>query len=417
MKADPKTVLTGVYYIDGDVASGYGALAAGCKFVAGYPITPSTEAFEAVCRRGPRVGAMFIQMEDEIGSINAVIGASCAGVKSMTITSGPGYSLMMEATGYGAMLEIPFVLLNIQRSGPSTGVPTKTGQGDMMQSRWGSHGDYELIAISPDSPQELFDYTVKAFNLAEKYRCPVMIMSDECVGHMTEKVVVPSADEIEIEARRFYQGPPEDYLPFKPDEDLIPKIAKAGDGLKLYITGLVHDQRGLPVIDGEFKTEYVKRLVDKIRLNKDKIIETREEGIENAEVVVVSYGISSRVAVKGIEIAREKGIRVGSLRLVTVWPFPDEKINELSKNVKAFVVPEINYGQVVFDVARCTHGRTNVVLVPHGGAGVHRPDDIAEAIEYAARTNQKIENVIEYKTRLEQMVFKKQCDTMPGSGE
>ncbi|UCD20452.1 MAG: 2-oxoacid:acceptor oxidoreductase subunit alpha, partial [candidate division WOR-3 bacterium] len=181
VKANPKDVLTGVYYIDGDVASGYGALAAGCKFVAGYPITPSTEAFEAVCHRGPQVGAVFIQMEDELGSISAIMGAAWAGVKTMTITSGPGYSLMQETIGFGAMLEIPFVLLNIQRGGPSTGVPTKTGQADMMQSRWGAHGDYEVIAISPDSPQEMFDYTIKAFNLAERYRCPVMIMSDECV--------------------------------------------------------------------------------------------------------------------------------------------------------------------------------------------------------------------------------------------
>jgi len=405
MKANPKTVLTGVYYIDGDVAAGYGALAAGCDFVAGYPITPSTEAFEAFCRQGPQVGAMFIQMEDELGSISAVIGAVWSGVKSMTITSGPGYSLMMETIGFAAMLETPFVLLNIQRGGPSTGVPTKTGQADMMQSRWGSHGDYELIAYAPESPQEMFDYTIKAFNIAEKYRCPVMIMSDECVGHMTEKVVIPEADKIEVEPRRFYTGPPEDYLPFKPDLDLVPKMAKAGDGLKLYITGRLHNEKGHPVKTEEFTLKYGRRLVDKIRLNKAKIIELKEEGINNADVVVVSYGISSRVAVKGIEIARQKGIKVGALRLVTVWPFPDEKIAELANNTKAFVVPEINYGQVVFDVARCAHGKSNVVLVPHGGAGVHNPADIADAIEYAVKTEKKIDGVIDFKTRLEKSVF------------
>jgi len=405
MKANPRDVNTGVYYMDGDVAAGYGALAAGCKFIGGYPITPSTEAAEAFARIAPKAGAMFIQMEDELGSIASVIGASWAGVKSMTITSGPGYSLMMENIGLGAMLETPFVILNIQRGGPSTGVPTKTGQADMMQSRWGSHGDYEIIAISPDSPQEMFDYTIKAFNLAERYRCPVMIMSDECVGHMTEKVVIPQANEIEMEPRRFYDGPKDKYFPFKPDEDLVPRMAKAGDGCKLYITGLIHDERGYPVKVEEYKSIYVKRLVDKIRLNKDRIIELQEEGTKDAEIVVVSYGISSRVAVRGIEKAREKGIKVGSLRLVTVWPFPDEKIAELARTIKAFVVPEINYGQIAFEVERCSHGKANVVLVPHGGAGVHNPDDICDAIEYAAKEKRKIEGTVEYKTKLERLIF------------
>jgi 2-oxoglutarate ferredoxin oxidoreductase subunit alpha len=344
-------------------------------------------------------------MEDELASMAAIVGGAWAGVKTMTITSGPGYSLMQENIGFGASLETPFVLLNIQRGGPSTGVPTKTGQADMMQSRWGSHGDYEIIAICPDSPQEMFDYTVKAFNLAEKYRCPVMIMSDECVGHMTEKVVIPSADQIDVEPRRYYTGPPDGYQPFKPDADLVPKMAKAGDGLKLHISGLVHDERGKPVSSDGFKSLYVRRLVDKIRLNKNKIIELKEEGLDGADIVVVSYGISSRVAVKGVEIAREKGYKVGTLRLVTVWPFPDERITELANNVKAFVVPEINYGQVVFDVARCTHGKANVVLVPHGGAGVHNPQDIADAIEYAIKQEKRIESVVEFKTRLEKLVF------------
>ncbi|UCG31215.1 MAG: 2-oxoacid:acceptor oxidoreductase subunit alpha [candidate division WOR-3 bacterium] len=405
MKADQKSVLTGVYYIDGDVAAGYGALAAGCKFVAGYPITPSTEAFEAVCHRGPKVGTVFIQMEDELGSISAILGAVWSGVKTMTITSGPGYSLMQEAIGFGAMLETPFVLLNIQRGGPSTGVPTKTGQADMMQSRWGSHGDYEVIAIAPDSPQEMFDYTIKAFNLAEKYRCPVMIMSDECVGHMTEKVVIPDADKIYVEPRRFYTGPAADYRPYKPDPDLVPKMAKAGEGLNLYITGIVHDENGYPVSDEKYKSIYVKRLVDKIRLNKNEIIELKEEGTDGADVIVVSYGISSRVAVKGVEMARQKGVKVGTLRLVTVWPFPDDRINELAKKTKAFVVPEINYGQVVYDVARCAHGHASVVLVPHGGAGVHNPDDVADAIEFAVKQEKPLEGVHEFKTRLEKSVF------------
>jgi len=405
MKADPRDVNTGIYYIDGDVAAGHGALAAGCKFIGGYPITPSTETAEAFAGIAPQAGALFLQMEDELASIAAVVGASWAGVKTMTITSGPGFSLMMETIGFGAMIEAPFVLLNVQRGGPSTGSPTKAGQADMMQSRWGSSGDYEIIAISPDSPQEMFDYTIKAFNLAEIYRCPVMIMADECVGHMTEKVVIPTADEIDIEPRRFYRGTKKDYLPFRPDEDLVPKMAKAGDGYNLYITGAIHDERGYPVRKGEYDERLTKRLVDKIRLNKDRIIELREENTDDADVVVVSYGISSRVAVRGIERAREKGIKVGSLRLVTVWPFPDDRIAELAKTAKAFVIPEINYGQVAYEIERCCHGDANVVLIPHGGAGVHDPDDILGGIEYAAQEEGRIEGIIEYKTKLERLVL------------
>ena len=405
MKANEKDVLTGTLYIDGDVAAGFGALAAGCKFIAGYPITPSTEAAEAFARVAYKGNAMFIQMEDELASVSAVVGATWSGVKSMTITSGPGYSLMMETFGFAAMLEAPLVLLNIQRGGPSTGVPTKTGQADMMQSRWGSHGDYEVIAYAPESPQELFDYTIKAFNVAERYRCPVMIMSDECVGHMTEKVVIPPADQIEIEPRRFFKGPPGEYTPYRPDSDLVPPMARAGDGFNLYISGRAHNEQGKPYSSEEFKLQYIRRLVDKIRKNKAKIIEIIEEKTDDAEVIVVAYGISSRVAVRGIELAREKGIKVGHLRLVTVWPFPDERIEELSKKARAFVVPEINYGQVAYEVDRCAHGRSNVVLVPHGGAGVHNPDDICDAIEFAAKQQGHLEGVYEFKTRLERKVF------------
>ena len=404
MKVDPKDVLSGSYYIDGDVASAYGALAAGCKFVAGYPITPSTEAFEAFVRRAPLVGGITIQMEDELGSIAAILGAVWSGRKSMTITSGPGFSLMMENIGLGAMLETPFVILNIQRGGPSTGLPTTAGQADMMQSRWGSNGDYEIIAISPDSPQEMFDYTIKAFNLSERYRCPVMIMADECVGHMTEKLVIPKADEIEVESRRFYKGPKDKYLPFKPEKDLIPLMAKAGDGFKLHLTGLTHNEKGHPTFS---QTNDTKRLVDKIRLNADKIIELKEDGIEDADVIVVSYGITSRVAIRGIEKARANGLKVGNLRLVTVWPFPDKRIAELSKKVKAFVVPEINYGQIVYEVERCSHGNTNVVLVPHGGGFVHDPEDIFQAIKYAAQEEKKIEGIIEHKTNLYRLIYEK----------
>lgn len=405
MKANSEDVFTGSYYIDGDVAAAYGAIAAGCKFCGGYPITPSTEAAEAFAKRAPHVGAMFIQMEDELGSISAVLGAAWAGKKAMTITSGPGYSLMMETIGVGAMLETPFVIINIQRGGPSTGVPTRTGQADMMQSRWGSHGDYEVIALAPDSPQESFDFAIKAFNLAEKYRCPVMLMSDECVGHMTEKVVIPSADEIEVTSRRFYDGPKDHYLPYKPEKDLVPPLVKAGDGYNLHITSLVHDEHGHPILKPNNKAIYTKRLVDKIRRNADRILEYEEEHTEDADVIVVSYGITSRVAIRGIEKAREAGLKVGSMRMITVWPFPERRIAELAANAKAFVVPEINYGQIVYEVERCAHGKAGVILVPHGGASVHDPEDIFEAIQLAATRKRAPAGIFEFNTRLHRLIF------------
>ncbi len=388
--------------MDGDVAAAEGAIAAGCKFLGGYPITPSTEAAEAFAKRAPHVGAIFIQMEDELGSISAVMGAALSGQKAMTITSGPGFSLMMETIGFGAMLEIPFVIINIQRGGPSTGVPTKTGQADMMQARWGSHGDYEVITLSPDSPQESFDFGIKCFNLAEKYRCPVMLMSDECVGHMTERVIIPEASEIYVEPRRWFNGSKDNYAPFKPDKDLVPPLVKAGDGYKQYLTALAHDINGHPSFD---QNSTQQRLVEKIRKNADDIIEIKEEGLEDAEVVIVSYGITSRVAYRAIDLARKEGIKVGNLRLVTVWPFPDKKIIELSKKVKGFVVPEINYGQVVFEVERCVHGNANIILVPHGGASVHNPNDILAAIKRIAKDKKRYDGVLEYKTELELRIF------------
>lgn len=383
--ADPKGVLSGAHYLDGDFAIAEGALAAGCRFFAGYPITPSTETAERFAERIPYVGGVFIQMEDEIASITALIGASWAGVKSMTVTSGPGFSLMMENIGLACMMEVPLVIANVQRGGPSTGLPTLTGQGDMMQVRWGSHGDYEIIALSPDSPQECFDLTIKAFNLSEMFRVPVFIMTDECVGHMHEKVVIPPADEIEIIERKWYEGPKDKYLPYKPDRDLVPFMVKAGDGYRFHTTGLTHDERGYPVINAECQDWCVRHLVDKIHLNADKIIEYKEEETDNAEVVVISYGITSRVAVKAIKDARRAGIKVGSLRLITVWPFPEKRIEELAGRIKAFVVPEINLGQIKLEVERASRGKVPVFPVSHCGGWVHDPDDILKVIKEAAR--------------------------------
>ena len=396
MKADPKGVLTGSHYLDGDHACAEGALAAGCRFFGGYPITPSTEVAERFAQRCPLVGAIFIQMEDELASLASVIGASWSGLKSMTVTSGPGFSLMMEHVGLAVMTETPLVLADVQRGGPSTGLPTTTGQADMMQARWGSHGDYEIIALSPNSPQETFDFTIKAFNLSEKYRVPVLLMMDECVGHMTEKVIIPAAEEIEIEPRRFYKGPQGKYLPFKPDKDMVPPMVKVGDGHRFHITGLTHDERGYPVMTVDCQEKLVRRLVDKIRKNADDIIEFEEDGVEGADVVVVAYGITSRVTLRAIKLARKEGIKVGILRLIVVWPFPEKRIRELARQVKALVMPEINYGQVVLELDRCACGQAEVVLVPHGGGWVHDPADILYAIRQAARGKRVGEGIVEY---------------------
>jgi 2-oxoglutarate ferredoxin oxidoreductase subunit alpha len=385
VKADPAGVLTGTHYLDGDFACGEGAMAAGCRFVAGYPITPSTEVVERIARRFPRMGGTFIQMEDELASMAAVVGACWTGTKCMTVTSGPGFSLMMENIGLAAMMETPCVVVNVQRGGPSTGLPTMVGQADMMQARWGSHGDYSIIALCPRSPQEAFDLTVDAFNLAETYRVPVLVMMDECVGHMTEKVIIPAADRIDVVPRKLTARPPEEYLPYKVNGGMVSEFARAGDGYKFHTTGLTHDERGYPMMSAECQEKCVRRIVDKIRLSVDRIVRFEEEETDGADVVVVTYGITSRVARMGVELARRQGVKVGVMRLVVVWPFPEKRVAELAGKIKAFVVPEINYGQIVLEVERCAAGRAAAILVPHLGGGVHDPNDICKAIVEAAR--------------------------------
>jgi 2-oxoglutarate ferredoxin oxidoreductase subunit alpha len=377
--------LCGTFFMNGDVACAEGAISAGCRFFAGYPITPATEVAERMSERLPHVGGIYIQMEDEIASMNAVLGASWAGLKAMTSTSGPGFSLMMENLGLGVMLETPCVLINIQRAGPSTGLPTMAAQGDMMQARWGSHGSYEIIALVPSSPQEIFDLTITAFNLSERYRVPVLVMSDEAVGHMSEKVVIPRISSKELVSRRRPDGTQEQYLPYKADEDLVPPMAIAGEGYRFHVTGLTHDERGYPVMTVEAQDQLVRRLVDKIRLNKKDIIRYEEVDIEDAEVIVCAYGISARVARFAVQEARDAGIRAGMLRLITVWPFAEDRVRELAQQVKAFVVPEINYGQIVLEVERCAAGKASTLLVPHMGGGVHHPQTILKAIKEAVQ--------------------------------
>jgi 2-oxoglutarate ferredoxin oxidoreductase subunit alpha len=385
LKTDPAGVLTGTHYLDGDYACGEGAMAAGCRFVAGYPITPSTEVVERISRRFPTMGGTFIQMEDELASMAAVVGAAWTGTKCMTVTSGPGFSLMMENIGLGAMMETPCVVVNVQRGGPSTGLPTMVGQADVMQARWGSHGDYELISLSPQSPQEAFDLAIEAFNLSETYRLPVMFMMDECVGHMTEKVVIPEADQIEIVPRRLTDKPPGEFKPYERNGGIVPEFARAGDGYRFHATGLTHDERGYPTMNVPCQWENVGHLVNKIRDNADRIVRYDEEETDGAEVVVVAYGITARVARKGIRLAREAGVKVGFIRPIVIWPFPERRIRELASKVKAFVVPEINFGQIVLEVERCAAGKAEAICVPHPGGGVHDPHEILEAIMGAVR--------------------------------
>ena len=385
MKADPKGVLTGEHYLDGDHACTEGALAAGCRFLAGYPITPSTEVAERFAARIPLVGGIFIQMEDELGAMAAVVGGAWGGKKSMTVTSGPGFSLMMENIGLGVMMETPCVVVNVQRGGPSTGLPTMVGQQDMMQARWGSHGDYEIIALAPASPQESFDYAIKCFNLSEKYRVPVFLMMDECVGHMTEKVVIPKADEIDVNYRKLTKLPPEKYLPYKANENLVPDMIVAGEGYRIHTTGLTHDEKGYPAMTAEAQDKLVHRLVDKINKNAEDIIELEEENIEDADIIVMAYGITSRVTVPAITKAREKGLKVGYIKMITVWPFPEKRVRQLAKKAKAFVMPEINLGQVVLELERVVAGKAKVLHVPHAGGTVHDPEDIYKVIQEAAK--------------------------------
>jgi 2-oxoglutarate ferredoxin oxidoreductase subunit alpha len=358
--------LLGEFFINGDVACAEGAISAGCRFFAGYPITPATEIAERMSRRLPAIGGTYIQMEDEIASMNAILGASWAGVKSMTSTSGPGFSLMMENIGLGVMLETPCVVVNIQRAGPSTGLPTLVGQQDIMQARWGSHGSYEIIALSPDSPQHMFDLTVKAFNLSEKYRVPVLMMSDEVVGHMSEKVVIPQISAADLIYRKMPQIGAGAYHPYKADESLVPPM---------------HDERGYPAMTAAAQDKLVTRLIDKIRLHADDIIMYDEYMTDDADIVVCAYGITSRIARYAVKLARQKGIKAGFLQLITLWPFAEKRVRELASQVKTFIVPEINRGQIVYEVERCSCGKARSVSLPHSGGDVHRPETILAAIK------------------------------------
>lgn len=383
MQADPAGVLTGIHFMNGDQACCEGALAGGARFSAGYPITPSTEIVERFARRIPTIGGMFIQLEDELAASIAIQGAVWGGAKAFTVTSGPGFSLMMEHIGLAAMTETPCVFVDVQRGGPSTGLPTLPAQGDMMQARFGSHGDYPCIALCPSSPQECFTLMIRALNLAEEFRTPVFLMMDEVVGHMTERVQIPAASEIEVRPRKL-AAKDQAYFPFRPDDDLVPPMAHAGDGFRFHVTGLTHDERGYPSMTPATQASLIGRLRAKVDQAIDRITMVEESDVDGSAVTVVSYGISMRVAQKAIQMAREEGIRVGSLRLVTVWPFPEKVIRNLALRTGAIVTPELNLGQVVLEVERCAGGACPVIPVTHPGGTVHQPEQILAAIRKGA---------------------------------
>lgn len=368
--------------MQGNEACVEGAIAAGMKFYAGYPITPSTEIAEVSAQKLPRVGGKFIQMEDEIAGMATAIGGSLAGLKSMTATSGPGFSLKQENIGYAALAEIPVVVVNVQRSGPSTGLPTAPSQGDMMQAKWGTHGDHPVIALCPSSVRETFDLTIRCFNLAEKYRMPVFLMLDEVVGHMREKIEIPDASEIEIYDRVKPASGDANYMPYKVEEgQIVPAMAAYGDGYRFHVTGLIHDESGFPSNSTEVAQKLMTRIMNKVEDNLDDIITYEESNTEDAEIILLSYGGTARSAKSAMKKARELGLKVGMFRPITVWPFPEERVRELAKQAKSIIVAEMNYGQLVLEVERVVKGTTDIYHVGKINGEVISPDEILSKIK------------------------------------
>lgn len=346
--------------LQGNEAVARGALAAGCDFFAGYPITPASEITEIMSRELPAMGYSFIQMEDEIASIGACIGASLAGSKSMTATSGPGFSLMQENLGWAVITETPMVLVNVMRAGPSTGLPTNPAQGDLQQARWGTHGDHPAIVLCPAGVAECFSLTVTAFNLSERFRIPVILLADEVVAHMREKVVLPTEHELEIISRRKPSMPPDWYTPYKTDGSLIPRLADLGDGYRYHITGLVHDERGFPTRRADEVKPFYSRLFDKISRHFRDLEMVRCFQIDDAEVGIIAYGCTARAAQAAVRMGRDSGLKVGLLQLTSVWPFPRRAVEDLLDSAKAVLVPELNLGQLCREVKRVCGGQAQV---------------------------------------------------------
>lgn len=365
----------------GNEACAEAAIAAGMRFFAGYPITPASEIAEILAERLPQVGGRFIQMEDEIASMAAVIGASMAGTKSMTATSGPGFSLMQENLGFAAMAEIPCVVVNVQRVGPSSGVATHPAQGDVMQARWGTHGDRPIVAMAPWSPRETYDLTISAFNVSEKLRTPVVLLSDAAVGHMSEDMIVPDPFETEIVDRKKPRVPPEEYLPYRADEDDIPPMASFGDGYLWYTTGIVHDETGFPCTgDPATIDRALRRLMRKISRHEGEICKYERYFLEDADIVVVAYGSVARSALKAVKTLRARGRPVGLFRPVTIWPFPAGALRKHLQGARA-VVAEMNQGQILEEVCKVADRQADVKHVSRVDTRLITPDEIIMAVE------------------------------------
>ncbi|HZK18239.1 MAG TPA: 2-oxoacid:acceptor oxidoreductase subunit alpha [Clostridia bacterium] len=362
--------------MQGNEACVEGALAAGVRFFAGYPITPSTEIAELMAERLPHIGGTFIQMEDEIASMAAVIGASLTGTKSLTATSGPGFSLKQENIGFASMAEIPCVIVNVMRFGPSTGMPTSPAQGDVMQARWGTHGDHPIVALSPATVKETYELTIKAINISEEFRVPVILLMDEVVGHMRERVEIADADSLMLTHRPRPTEPPSEYLPYRTTASGVPPMASFGEGYHFHVTGLSHDETGFPSNNGTIVEKMMVRLHEKLESNTEKIVFTRSRYLEDAKIAVVAYGGTARSAEEAVEIARESGIAAGLLQLQTIWPFPDKEVLGMAKGVEKIIVPELNYGQLINEVKRVAGGKAAVKGINRLDGELIRPEEI-----------------------------------------
>jgi 2-oxoglutarate ferredoxin oxidoreductase subunit alpha len=368
-------------FTQGDVACAYGAILGGCRFFAGYPITPATEVAEALARLLPKLGGVVAQMEDEIASISAVIGASWAGRRAMTATSGPGFSLMQESIGYACMSETPCVIVNVQRSGPSTGQPTEPAQGDMMQARWGTHGDHEVIVLCPASVQECLDLTRQAFDLADEYRTPVLVMTDGEVGHMREKIVLPAAEQITHRRRAEPTVPRDQYVPFLATRGGVPDMAAFGRGYHVYVTGLTHNEHGLPATDDSAAhTRLVQRICQKITDSVGRLTRVEVDRQPGAQVGVVSYGITARSVAAAVKTLRSQGVAVSHLRLVTVFPFPEEVVQDFADGLERIVIPELNLGQICHVLREAVEGRARVERLSRIGGEIIRPAQVIKAV-------------------------------------
>ncbi|MDA8053544.1 MAG: 2-oxoacid:acceptor oxidoreductase subunit alpha [Deltaproteobacteria bacterium] len=366
--------------MQGNEAIAEGAVIAGCDFFAGYPITPSSEVAEILSSKLPKIGRVFLQMEDEIAALGAVLGAALGGAKAITASSGPGISLKQEHIGYASMCEIPCVIINVMRGGPSTGLPTLPAQGDVMQAKWGTHGDHAIIAITPSSVNESLYETIRAFNLAVKYRTPVLILTDEIIGHMREKVVMPDKNDVEIIDVKLPGVPPEKYNPYNYTSGKVTPLAPMGEGYRYHVTGLIHGETGFPSQKTDVIQDAQNWLMDKIYKNIKDIEKFEEFQTEDADILLVAYGSTSRSSRQAIRMARSAGIKAGMFRPITIWPFPDEQVSKLSKKIKKILVPEMNMGQIIFEVQRNACGSSVYGLNVVNGEPI-TPDQIYEKIK------------------------------------